>query len=74
MEQLAEHASLLAQLALNGEQRGNHELTLTGAIEVLVAHRTKRQNPRQDVANLDDEALRAIGRRGPNRQIHPRIK
>jgi hypothetical protein len=74
MEQLAAQGSLLAQLAMSGQQRENYELTLAGAVEVLVSHRTKRENPRKDVANLDDDALRAIGKRGPNRQTHPRIK
>jgi DNA primase len=77
MEQLAAHASLLAQLALAGQERGkkgSYEDTLSGAVAVLVSHRTRRENPPKEVATLDDEALRARVRRGPDSRNYPRIK
>ncbi|MFW6133508.1 MAG: DNA primase [Planctomycetota bacterium] len=60
-EELAEHGALLADLATAGEQRGNYEATLIGAVDDVVYRRHRAELDRLQSAELTDDALRKLG-------------
>jgi DNA primase len=75
-EDLAELAGLVAELAAEGERRGNDEQTLTGAVEHLLYRRSRQHMQELRVAADDDEALRTLSSqlRSPDPRRLPRIR
>ena len=59
-ESLAEHGPIIAELAAIGQRRGNHEPTLNGAMDALIARRHRKELNQFKSQGLTDEVLRAI--------------
>ncbi len=74
-EGVAERASLVSQLAMAGSQRGNHVVTLNGAVGDLCYRRERRELEQIKQNGLDDDALRRLHERlkDPDARRHPRI-
>jgi len=75
-EPLAPLGGLLADLATEGERRGNYEQTLDGAVELIV-YRRNRQETRElrSDAMSDDDKLRRFHNRlnQPDARRRPKI-
>ena len=63
LESLAEFGSMVAELATEGEKRGNFEETLSGAVGHLVYFRTRRQGASGRGSEMDDQKLRDLQQR-----------
>ncbi|MBS3734016.1 MAG: DNA primase [Phycisphaerae bacterium] len=74
-EALAEHGALLADLATAGEQRGNYEATLVGALDDMVYRRRRAELHRLRSSELTDDALRELSDRfrEVDARRHPKI-
>jgi len=75
-EQLADLGPLLTDLARAGEDRGNYEQTLAGAVEYLLRRHSAQDIQQLKVAGLKDEqALRELHQRLPRAdgRRHPKI-
>jgi len=74
-EDMVEHGALLADLASCGEDRGNYEATLAGAVQDILYHRERRELEELKASGYNDETLEEIMRR--HRQAdsrrHPKI-
>lgn len=73
-ESLVSAGALLAELAREGQTRGNYEPTLRGAVDYL-AQRRQRRSERSAEARYDESALRDLlaRRRSPDPRRRPRI-
>jgi len=73
--ELVSAGSILADLATEGDRRGNHAETLSGAVDYMVYRRSRQEIQALKSGGLDDDALRALDRklRGPDNRRHPTI-
>ncbi|HUU60399.1 MAG TPA: DNA primase [Phycisphaerae bacterium] len=72
-ERMAPHGQLLTDLAAVGEDRGNFEQTLAGAVEHIVYRRNRQEMERLKGSGYDEETLRRIGRRCRDVRRLPKI-
>jgi len=72
---MSPYASLLADLAFAGEQRGNYEPTLAGAVEHLLRRRDQSEIRQLKSGDLTDDQLRQLGQRLGDADVrrHPKI-
>jgi DNA primase len=74
-EELAEHGATLADLAACGEQRGNYEATLSGAVQDILYRREMRELEALKASGYSDQTLEAIlqRHREADRRRYPKI-
>ncbi len=76
MESMSPHAGLIAELVEAGEQRGNYEATLAGAVEHLVYRRSRRDTEAIKSSGLTDQTLHELDQRlrRPDARRFPGVK
>ena len=74
-QEMSPYASLLADLAFAGEQRGNYEPTLAGAVEHILRRRDRSELQQLKSGDLSDENLRQLNQRlgDADARRHPKI-
>jgi len=75
-QEMSPYASLLADLAFAGEQRGNYEPTLAGAVEHILRRRDRSEVQQLKSGDLSDEKLRQLSQRLGDTDLrkHPKTR